>query len=104
MRSRPVCTSRGWQTITSTPCLTFSSTQASRRSGATVSALSTATRNPCCVRKASIRSVMSLVPVWVAYTSTLRPASLSAATRSTSACSFGYSLSSTQGLIGASTV
>ncbi|MCY4625089.1 MAG: putative Ig domain-containing protein, partial [Chloroflexi bacterium] len=28
MRSRPVCTSRGWQTSTSMPCLTFSATHA----------------------------------------------------------------------------
>ncbi len=51
---------------TSTPCLTRSSTQDSRRSGATESALSTATLNPCVVRNCSIRSVMSRVPVWVA--------------------------------------
>ena len=55
------------------PSLTLSETHASRRSGATASAFITATRNPCRVRMSSILSVMSRVPVCVAYTSTLRP-------------------------------
>ena len=33
MRSNPVCTSLGWQIITSIPCFTLSATHASRRSG-----------------------------------------------------------------------
>ncbi len=65
MRSRPVCTSRGWQTSTSMPCLTFSATHASRLSGATASAFITAARNPWRVRMSSMRPVMSRVPVWV---------------------------------------
>ena len=66
MRSRPVCTSLGWQIITSMPCLTLSATHASLLSGATASAFITATRNPWRVRMSSIRSVMSRVPVCVA--------------------------------------
>ena len=64
-RSNPVCTSLGWQINTSTPCLTLSATHASLRFGATASAFITATRKPCRVRKSSILSVTSLVPVWV---------------------------------------
>ena len=66
MRSRPVCTSLGWQIITSIPCFTLSATHASRCSGATASAFITATRNPWRVSMSSILSVMSLVPVCVA--------------------------------------
>ena len=66
MRSRPVCTSRGWQMRTSMPSCTLSATHASRRFGTTASAFITATLNPCRVRMSSIRPVMSLVPVWVA--------------------------------------
>ena len=66
MRSSPVCTSLGWQIITSMPCLTLSATHASLFSGATASAFITATRKPCRVRMSSIRSVMSRVPVCVA--------------------------------------
>ena len=66
MRSRPVCTSLGWQIITSMPCFTLSATHTSRRSGATASAFITATLNPCRVSMSSIRSVMSRVPVCVA--------------------------------------
>ena len=51
MRSRPVCTSLGWQIITSIPCFTLSATHASHRSGATASAFITATRNPCRVSR-----------------------------------------------------
>ena len=82
---------------TSSPCFTLSATHFSLRSGATASAFITATRKPCRVRMSSIRPVMSRVPVWVTYTSTLRPSSRSAATRSMSAFSFGYSLSSDSG-------
>ena len=66
MRSRLICTSLGWQIITSMPSLTLSATHASLRSGATASAFITATRNPCRVRISSILSVMSHVPLWVA--------------------------------------
>ena len=82
---------------TSTPSFTLSATHFSLLLGATASAFITATRKPCRVRMSSIRPVMSRVPVWVTYTSTLRPSILSAATKSTSACSFGYSLLSDSG-------
>ena len=66
MRSRPVCTSLGWHTMTSMPFLTLSATHASLRLGSTASAFITATRKPCRVRMSSSRPVMSRVPVWVA--------------------------------------
>ena len=62
IKPNPVCTSLGWQIITSIPCFTLSATHASLRSGATASAFITATLNPCRVSMSSIRSVMSLVP------------------------------------------
>src|SRR5581483_8877339 len=89
MRSRPVCTRRGWQSSTSAPSRTRAATHSSRRSAATVLAFSTATPKLACSSTDRRRGLRSRVSVCVRYTSTRRPRARSRRTNSTSACSFG---------------